>query len=56
MRNFIRATMKDEHGRRYPDSWKLCDCDRCDARLKLFRGGRVEDANDDEWKRAFEKR
>ena len=48
-RNSILATCVDENGRRYPDAWKYCECDRCDARLKIFLNGKIEDPSDEEW-------
>ena len=48
-RNWIRATCVNETGQRYPDSWTYYECDRCDARLKVFINGRIADATNKEW-------
>src|SRR5260221_6881346 len=48
MRNWIRATCVDEHGRRYPDSWVLESCEGCGARTKRHLDGRIEVPSDEE--------
>ena len=49
MRNGIRATCVDDHGRRYPDSWTYYECESCGARSKWYIGGRVEEPSEAEW-------
>ena len=48
-RNWIRATLVDDHGRRYPDSWTYESCDACHIRLKRCLDGRLETPSVDEW-------
>jgi hypothetical protein len=48
-RNWIRATLVDDHGRRYPDSWAYESCDACHVRLKRYLDGRVETPSANEW-------
>jgi hypothetical protein len=50
-RNWIRATLVDDQGRRYPDSWTYDSCDACLVQLKRYMDGRVETPSEDEWTR-----
>lgn len=47
--DFIRATCVDDQGKRYPDSWTYFKCDRCEAKLKIFSNGKIEDCGNEEW-------
>ena len=49
--NAILATCVDEKGMRYPNSWEFCKCDSCNAKLKIFHDGRIEEPTDEEWSR-----
>ncbi len=49
MRNWIRATCVDDHGRRYPDSWTYYECVSCGARSKWYVDGRIEEPSEAEW-------
>lgn len=39
----------NEAGQRYPDSWTYYKCDRCNVRLKIFHGGKIEDPTEADW-------
>ena len=48
-KNILRATLVDDQGQRYPDSWSYYLCEACDAKLKIYINGRVEMPTDEEW-------
>ncbi len=56
MQTFIRATMADENGRRYPAAFAFFSCDRCGLRRKKNVGQPDEAVSDGEWARWVERR
>jgi hypothetical protein len=48
-RNWIRATLVNDRGERYPDSWSYESCDACGARTKRYHNGRTETPSEQEW-------
>lgn len=55
VRNWIRANLADDNGKRHADSWTYESCDACSVRLKRYVNGRLETPSPDEWDLHVEK-